>query len=447
MNQATPAKDPVVVVGGGWSGIAAAVELTRKGVPVTLVESARQLGGRARCVRFGDLRVDNGQHLLIGAYHATLKLMEQVGVAAEEVLYRAPLSLPMRSRKSRRLQLRCVELPPPLHLLIGLLLSRGLSWKEQLAAMRLGRAIRNEMLTPYQDISAQAWLIGHRQPPRLITQLWEPLCLATLNTPLVEASARLFLHVLQGAFNGSTRDADLLIPRTDLGSSLPGPALDYVERNGGNVLLSRRVTGLQIEGDQIQGVALGHERIEARQVLLAVSPVITRRLLSPHPAAQAVVNKLQQLRYQPIATVYLRYPRTVSAAAPLTGLLGTTGQWLFDRAVAGQAGLMAVVISAEGPHTALSNEELGYTVARELAELHPHWPSPLETLVIREKRATFASTVGVDLIRPDQETPVHGLWLAGDYTETDLPATLEGAVRSGQHCATQILSERASVNP
>jgi squalene-associated FAD-dependent desaturase len=431
--------EPVVVVGGGWAGLAAAVELTHHGVPVILIEAARQLGGRARCVRFDDLRVDNGQHLLVGAYQATLKLIERLGLQESDVLFRMPLSLRMDSLNGRGLEFRVPRLPRPLHLLAGLATAPGLSLAERWAAAALGRAVEREILTVDQDMSVQAWLMGHRQPVSLVGRLWEPLCLATLNTPLRQASARLFLQVLQGTFKGPPQCSDLLIPRTDLGSAIPAPSLDFIERHGGQVRLNQRVLGLDIQNGRVQGVRLRTECLPARQLVLAVDPVMCQRLLASHEALQPIAGQLQQLGTEPTSTVYLRYPRSVALDRPLRGLVGATSQWLFDRRVAGQPGLMAAVISAGGPHMGLSNRDLAQRVARELARLRPRWPAPLASLVIREKRATFAARVGVDRLRPDQRTSIDGLWLAGDFTQTELPATLEGAVRSGQHCATQIL--------
>jgi uncharacterized protein with NAD-binding domain and iron-sulfur cluster len=139
--------------------------------------------------------------------------------------------------------------------------------------------------------------------------------------------------------------------------------------------------------------------------------------------------------------VYLQYPPQVRLPHPMQGCLNTVSQWIFDRRLHGQHGLMAVVISADGEHMQLDAEALGTTVARELAALFPHWPAPLARHVIREKRATFASRVDVNRQRPGAQTPVAGLWLAGDYTAVGLPATLEGAIRSGLHAARLVLRE------
>lgn len=431
----------MVVVGGGWAGLAAAVELTHAGVPVILIEAARQLGGRARCVRFGELRVDNGQHILLGAYREWQSLLQRIGLDEAQVVRRLPLQLEMLGRQDPGLHLRAPALPAPLHLLAGLLGARGLSLGERLAALRFGLFLARTRLSAQQDRSVAELLRERRQPPRLIRLLWEPLCLAALNTPIDTASAQLFLRVLRESFRHRRRDSDLLLPVTDLGSALPEPALHYIERHGGQVWLNRRVTGLRLAGDRLQGVELDTEFLPAPRVVLAVGASICQRLLSPHPAFTGVVGKLVQLDYQPITTLYLRYPEPMRLPRPMLGLLDGPGQWVFDRALAGQPGLMAVVISAAGAHMELDNAALGEAVVRQLAGLFPHWPAPREHMIIREKRATFASRVGIEALRPAAATPVAGCWLAGDFTATGLPGTLEGAVLSGRACARGILHQ------
>ncbi len=429
----------VVVVGGGWAGLAAAIELTHTGIPVTLVEAARQLGGRARCVRFGKTRVDNGQHIMIGAYHQMLSLLQRIGLEESAVVQRRPLELELISPHGQALHLHTPKLPAPFHLLAGLLSASGLGLKDRLAAVRFGRTLQQAILPVAEDISVQALLVSQRQSPRLIRQLWEPLCLAALNTPIQIASARIFLRVLQTSFTQQREDSDLLLPITDLGSTLPEPALDYIERHGNQVVLNRRVTGLQIRNGVIQGIELDGEFLATRQLVLAVNPVMCRRLLSPHAVFTDIVRNLVQLEYQPITTVYLRYPEPVHLPRPMLGVLQGMAQWVFDRGITGQHGCIAAVISAEGSHMQLDQQALTTAVSQELAELFPKWPTPQESMVIREKRATFASTVGVDGLRPTAATPVQGCWLAGDFTATGLPGTLEGAVQSGRHCAQGIL--------
>lgn len=377
---------------------------------------------------------------MLGAYAAMLGLLETLGIEADKAFLRLPLDLHMRGLREPELRLRARRLPAPFHLVMALATARGLTPRERLQLLRFSRRLPGDRLALDCDISALALLLSEGQGPRVIRTLWEPLCLAALNTPLAEASARIFLEVLRRTFAGEANCSDLLIPRDDLGVLLPEPASDFIERHGGTVKLNCRIEALQLDAGGGLGVSWRGGELAARRIILAVHPVMCRRLLAPHPALADIATHLGQLRQEPITTVYLRYPETVALATPLQGLQDGLGQWLFDRRVAGHPGLIAVVISGRGEHLALDNATLGSRIDAELAKLHPDWPPPQAIRVIREKRATFAATVDVNGLRPGTATPVPGLWLAGDFTATGLPATLEGAVISGLRAAAAVLA-------
>ena len=430
----------VLIIGGGWAGLSAAVELAHQGRKVQLFEAARQLGGRARCVRFGDDRVDNGQHIMVGAYHGMLNLLDTLGIASEQCFLRLPLDLHIHSLHRRSVRLQARRLPAPLHLASAVLMASGLSPRQRLRLARFSLRLLRGHIRIEQDITAQALLMAEGQDARLIQALWGPLCLAALNTAVTEASAKLFVEVLQRTFSGDKRNADLLIPRIDLGALLPEPAADYIEQHGGSLVLNRRVQGLTFDATRCTGARWKEGSIEAEHVLVAVNPSTCRRLLASHPALKSLNRHLGQLRQDPITTVYLRYPEQVRLGATLCGLQDGLGQWFFDRATTNQPGLIAAVISGCGAHEDLDTDTLAAQVSAELAGLHPDWPAPLAHLVIREKRATFAATPESTALRPTNQTPVAGLWLAGDFTATGLPATLEGAVISGRRAAQAILA-------
>jgi squalene-associated FAD-dependent desaturase len=429
----------VVVIGGGWAGLAAAVELARHAVPVTLLESSRQLGGRARAVRFGQFRVDNGQHLLLGAYSAVLDMLKVLEVREAEVLRRSPLHLHLLDGAGS-ISLRTARMPAPLHLAWGLLTARGFSATQRVTALRMAYDMRRHWFRLDPDITVQAYLEARRQDPLLIRALWHPLCLAALNTPAEQASMNVFLRVLQDAFFSTRRASDVLVPIADLGTCVPEPARDYIERLGGSVRLGSRVIGLHLRAGRLRGVQLEHTSLLADRVILATSPEAARTLLQPHDALRAQTEQLANLPSLPICTLYLQYPPGTTLARDFAGLLSGTAQWVFDRGrLTGEDGLMAVVISGPGAHMREDGASLTRRIVRELGVYFPRWPSPLASKLIRERRAGFAATVGVERRRPDHSTPVHGLWLAGDYTATGYPATLEGAVRSGVECARRLL--------
>ncbi len=438
-----PGSHPVVVIGGGWAGLAAAVELCSAGVPTTLIESTRQPGGRARSIRFGTRIVDNGQHLLTGAYQTLLMLMERVGVDIDTALLRIPFCFNLRNGVCDSLVLQAPELPAPLHLIAALMRAQGPGVRDRIQALRFGRHLLRASLSADRDISVQALLHSSRQTPLMISRLWNPLCISALNTPPEEASARLFLNVLRETFQRPGAHSDLLIPRQELGKLFPQPAMEFIEQRGAQVLLGQRVTGVTVHANRVSAVCTSERSIAGSHVILATPHHVARQLMSPYPQLQTICNDLAGLGHEPVSTLYLEYPPDIRPEQPLVCLEGGTAQWIFDRSVCNQPGLMAAVISARGPHTDWNREQLTARVVAEIACCYPDWPKPVNSLLVREKRATFTARAGIDLLRPANRTPVQGLWLAGDYTDNDLPATLEAAVRSGSNCARQLLSSLA----
>ncbi|HUW50515.1 MAG TPA: hydroxysqualene dehydroxylase HpnE [Sulfuricella sp.] len=423
----------VAVIGAGYAGLAAAVELATHDIPVTVFEASKQLGGRARRVDYRGLALDNGQHIFLGAYHETLRLMRQTGADPTVLLLRLPLQLVIPGRFS----LQAAPLPAPLHLALGLIAARGLGWGERLSAMRFMSAMRRLDFRLPQDLNAAEMLRQHGQTGNLRRYLWEPLCVAALNTPLATASAQIFLNALRDSLAGSRADSDMLLPLADLSRLFPEYAAAFIEKHGGNVTLSQTVLSVQAKA---QGFAVKtrHETVKFDRVICAVPPQRLAALAVNLPELTDAAAKTARFSYQPIYTVYLQYAATARLPRPMIGLCGGVTQWVFDHSQMNrEAGLMCAVISAEGPHQTLRHDQLAQQVDAELRAFFPDLPQPLWHKVIAEKRATFACTPNLD--RPGQVTPLRNFYLAGDYTAGDYPATLEGAVKSGVKCAKLIL--------
>lgn len=425
----------VAVIGGGCAGLAAAASLGQRAIPITLFEASHQLGGRARGINWKGHRLDNGQHILLGAYSETLRLLTLAGVDLENAVMRLPLQLIMHGS----LDLRAAShLPAPLHMLAGILQARGLNLAEKWAALRFMAWLRGIDFRLTEDENLLALLTRKQQPQKLTALLWGPLCLAALNTPLNQASAQIFLNVLRDSFSKSKTDSDMLLPRCDLSTLIADPVAAYIRRTGGQILTNTTVTGLVQDSDGFLLDCDGRQSQRFSHVIIAVSPFRLAQLAQHLPALAEVVHVCKKFSHQPIYTVYVQYPESVRLDNPMIGFTQGYGQWVFDRdLLCGQPGLLAVMISAEGPHQKLTQEALAAEVIAQLATVFPALPQALWHKVVAEKRATFACTP--NLQRPRQYTPITNLYLAGDYTAGDYPATIEGAIRSGVTCADHVI--------
>lgn len=416
----------VAVIGGGYAGMAAATALTRSGIHVTIFETAQVLGGRARRIAYRGQVLDNGQHILSGAYTCLRQLMRTVGVA-DEALDQTRLQLSMPPG----FLLRAPNWPAPFHMLGALLSARGLAWRERWAAVRLMLGLRRANFRVDASLTVAELLHKFRQPANLAVHLWNPLTVSALNTPPQQASAQVFANVLRDALAGSREASDLLLPRIDLSSLFPQAAADWVTARGAEVRLGARVTSIEIDGNDYLVKTEGNTG-RFNGVILAIGPHQFGGLLLP-PGVQA-----PDFAYEPIVTVYCHFEQPVQLSSPMIGQASGTVQWFFDRPrLAGATGgTIAAVISASGDHRSLSNEELSARVLSELSRHVASLPGPAWTKVVTEKFATFACSPASQARRPPSQTSSPGFWLAGDYVAGDYPATLESAVRSGVHAAT-----------
>jgi len=398
----------VAIVGAGYAGMACAVTLAAHGVPVTVYESGPVPGGRARRVVAQGEALDNGQHILSGAYGELFGLMRRVGVPGD-----ALLRMPLELRYAGGFALRALRLPAPLGLLGGLLAARGVPFGERVGALRFVRALRRRRFRLEQDCTVDELLARHGQEGSIARHLWRPLCVSALNTPPERAAAGAFLAVLRDTLGGAPGASDLLLPRVDLSRLFPEPAAAWLGAHGGELRLNARVRELD---------AL---RREHAAVVVAVAP---------QQLAPLLPGLAPEFAYQPIYTCYLQYPEQVRLPRPMLGLDAGLVQWVFDRgALLGERGRLACVISAQGDHQQMPHDELAATCARELAQALPGLPASLSSRVIAEKRATVACTPG--RARPGPETPLPDVLLAGDYTDPEYPPTLEAAARSGVRAA------------
>jgi hydroxysqualene dehydroxylase len=410
----------VAVIGGGWAGIAAAVEATLAGHAVTLFEMAKQCGGRARSVEIDGMVLDNGQHIMIGAYVEVLRLMRLVGVDAHKVLVRTALDL--RNASGAGLRLR--PGPPLLALTLAVLNHPTWTWTAKLALMREACRWGFWRFTCAASLDVAALTL--RLPPQIRRDLIDPLCVAALNTPSEQASARVFLRVLRDALFATAGSSDLLFPAAGLTDVFPTPALRWLQQHGAQICTSTRVQTLEMTGGHwsVQGKHFDH-------VVLATPPPEAARLAQPHAADWAEVAR--KLEFEPIMTIYAHSPGA-RLALPMLALdcdAGRPAQFVFDRGqLGGPRGLLAFVISGAREWVERGTAAATQACMAQAAQALGEWGhGPLRPIhVLTEKRATFQC---VPLVERPAMRVATGLHAAGDYVEGPYPATLEGAVRSG----------------
>lgn len=415
----------LTIMGAGWAGLAAAVAATQAGWRVTLFEAAPLAGGRARSLQqnFADKPLDNGQHVLIGAYRDTLALMRTVGLNPEALLQRLPLDLRFPDGQGLSLP----DWPLPFNLLTGVARANGWSLKDKASLIQASWHWQRTGFTCDDTWTVAQLCADVRLSPRVMQQLIEPLCLSALNTPLHQASATVFLRVLQDALLGGSGSSDLLVPRIDLGALLPDACLQWLSAQGADIRLGQRVTADALE-------ALTHASSPTQATLLACPPWETARLSAD--LAPKWAYACAELQHTAIATVYLRCTDAGFAGLPrpmmaLYSDAQAPAQFVFDRgALTAQPGLLAAVVSACSAERDEVTEQVYDQVCEQL-EL-----TNLEVVqTVVEKRATLACT---PLLNRPEPFIAPGLWACGDYICGPYPSTLEGAVRSGQQVVTQL---------
>jgi zeta-carotene desaturase len=442
----------VVVVGAGVAGLRAAVALAARGARVVVLESKAVLGGRATA--FNDPQtgeaVDNGQHVMLGCYHETFAFLRQIGTE-DRVRVQAGLEVDFVDPAGERSRLSLPGLPPPINFIAGLLDWTALGWRDRLAALQLARPIqlaqkeqraksRGQIPTriaasPGETV--EEWLITNGQTARIREMLWEPLALAALNQSVRVAAAPPFVAVLAQMFGGGPKDASLALPTWPLDQVYAEPARRFIEARGGEVRIGCHARVHLAQG-AVSHVDARGERLHAHAVVAAVPWYALVDLfagdLGPVEAIRAAAAATKP---SPIASVNLWLDRRV-LRTPFLGLPGRSMQWVFDKEQMFESSTSHITLVSSGADEvmAMQNEAL---IALALGELRDAVPDArgakvARASVVRERRATYSLAPGQPK-RPTAATDVRGLVLAGDWIETGLPATIEGAAISGRRAA------------
>lgn len=451
MQEGTPGKTDVLIVGGGFAGLAAALRLQRAGAKVGLVEKRAFFGGRAYSFKepkTGET-LDNGQHLMMGCYHETLAFLRDLGTL-DRLEIQKTLNVGFAEDARRVYELKCPNLPAPLHLAWGLLSYRGLAWpdkKAMLALMRLSKKARNGRAEELDELSVRELLARTGQTKDAVEKFWEPVALATLNESLDLASARLFVEVLRRGLLSKKSDSNLAIARVGLSQLYADPMRDFLERRGAPLAFNAQATRLSREGAGFLVETNTGARLSAQRLILAVPPNALAKLLAASEAEfQGLVPELSRFGSAPIVSINLWF-EDFHPRQRMLGLVNSPIHWVFDKAkilTGEKSSHLTLVIS--GAH-ALAQESKDNLVKLAVAELQRFFPELegkrlLHSQVVKELEATFSAQRGLNRYRPATRTRLPGLYLAGDWTDTGLPATIESAVLSGHRAAAEILESK-----
>src|SRR5262245_51656069 len=437
----------VVVIGAGCAGLSAAVRLAAADLRVVVVEEAPRLGGRATAFvdRETGQRVDNGQHVLFGCYRETYDFLRWIGSETCAPL-QSRLGLTMVGADGECFEFAVPALPPPWHLIAGLVRWRALSLPDRLSALRLQPFLAEVRRRGPEAVAARVpsrqtvseWLTQHRQSARLRQWLWHPLAVAALNQSPDVAAARPFVRVIAELFGPRIEDSAIGLPTVPLDELYASPAVRFVEQHSGRVL-SRTRARILVNGDDGLRVQAGEETFRPQVVVSAVAWHGVARLWESAvpPALVDLIADAGRLESSPIVTVNLWLDGPVTSSK-FAGLVDGRMQWLFDKsAIFGEhASHLSLVSSGADDIARMDNAEIVRLASDELRSAFPLFAnrSVFRSVVVREHRATFSLAPGGPS-RPQSSTPLPGFFLAGDWTDTGLPGTIESAVLSGHRAA------------
>ena len=424
----------IAITGAGWAGLAAAITATQKGHQVTLLEASKFWGGRARSIQthFEDCPLlDNGQHILIGAYQKTLSMIQTVGIDLEKAFWRKPLDLRYADGSGLSLPNKSF----PINLLQGIVLNPCWRVVDKWQLMKTAWQWQAMNFECAEHLTVAD--LCHNMTPTVWQDLMEPLCVSALNTPAHEASGKVFLRIMKDALFGPAGSSDLLLPRLDLGQIFPNAAIKWLEKNGASCQSGQRIDSIVDLGNnpnEAKRWQLGDDKFD--HVVIATPAWDAAHLLETFNSEWSTTAN--QLKHETIATVYVQGPLDFKLPQPVLALRtaqGSPAQFAFDRGQiyteARTPGLLTFVVSANK----LSKDDATHQIMAQLSALLIQLGQDalridaftvVQTVV--EKRATFACVP--NLKRPIAR-PCEGITVCGDYVEGPYPATLEGAIISG----------------
>jgi len=439
----------VTVIGGGVAGLSAAVFLSQKDFRVTILEASPKLGGRAYSFFDKDKNqfFDNGQHILAGWYKNTFEYLKIIG-SYDKLNFQKELEVNFINTKKEVYKLQCPDSEPPMNLLLGLLKFKAFGLKDKFALKNIDKLLKDKNDFESKYVNVRDLLSGISQTENLIKYFWEPFVLAVFNTRLEHVSVKIFLNVLRIGFN-EKNNSTLVIPNVNLNELLIDDAVRYFEANNTDVIIDKRVNRIitnEEEPEKVECLVLEDgEKIYSDFYISAV-PFFAFKKLFDEKTYYKNEFKSELLKPSSIVSIHLFLNEDIPGemitnnSFGMTGLIGTIVQWVFKRS---EKHLSLVISGAyELQITDMSHEDIFRLCVKDLTETIEGFEkikiSDYE--IIKEKRATFIPDYRSFEFRPDQKTRYKNLFIAGDWTNTGMPATIESAVTSAKICSELIFS-------
>lgn len=437
----------VVIVGGGLSGISAAIWALKNGMRPIIFEKSSRLGGRVSSLYAKDAKkkIDIGQHVLSASYKETKKLLSIIG-SLDKIQFQKRLNINFKLDANLSLPFRSWPLPAPAHFFLPLILCPKIPWKERRVMLKWILKFGKFSKSQLEKMTVSEWISEMGESPFLQKLIWEPITIATLNTPVHLASSYLLHQVLNTAFLSSYFTSGLGIPMDFLDEIFANPAQSYITENGGSIYLRSEVKQLIAGTDNIQAIQInGKEIFETPNLVLATPPDGLAKLVSGLPGmGNGLLSSLKKFEYAPIITINLWFSQAIDSNLPVA-FVNSPIQWLFELPNLDHGSPIygyTMVISAAFKEVQLDQQELMSLVEREFERFFDkNIYSDLNLLnykIVKEKRATILQSRQVLGLRPELDLKFDNLHLAGDWINPDLPATIESAVLSGKKAVNNI---------
>lgn len=431
----------VTIIGGGLAGLSTAVFLAEKGFKVSLFEASPKLGGRVYSFfdKAGGFRIDNGQHILASWYKNTFDYLKITG-SFEKLEFQKQLEVNFADITGKRYILKTSKLPPPLHLAGGILGYKALSSKDKLAVVRLVNQIKKNRVSinELKHINTDKLFETRRQTENAINYFWKPFIIAVFNAEPENTSAYMFAEMIKLGFI-EKGNSELVLPKGFLSDIFVEPAINYLKSKNAEIFINKRITKVNISKSSITSIIDEDNNELKNDFYVSAVPFFNLKTLLDEKEQSPKNTDFDKLKTSPIVNIHLKFNKKISDIfkSGFIALLGTASQWVF-KVTDDQ---ICIVISAAEKIAELDKDEIIDIAKNELFTCLPEL-SGIEVVsarVLKEMRATFVPDTESLSLRPDAETGINNLFLAGDWTNTGLPATIEGAVKSGKTARDKIL--------